>query len=119
MIMWLRLTSILLNFALSHTKMTKMLTSFHSALRTSVAQADLVPMPKPSKSLAISPLSVRELEVLHLIAYEYSSKEIAQQLYVCVETIHSHRKNIMMKLGVKNTAGMVRVACEQQLLKIA
>lgn len=63
-----------------------------------------------------SSITNREKEVLHLIAHEHSSKEIAKKLYVSYETIHSHRKNIMTKLGVRNTAGMIRVAMERQLL---
>ena len=61
----------------------------------------------------------REKEVLHLIAYEHSSKEIAQQLFLSYETVNSHRKNIMIKLGVSNTAGMIRAAFEQRLLEVA
>jgi len=57
-------------------------------------------------------ITSREMEVLRLIAYEYSSKEIASKLYISYETANSHRKNIMVKLGVKNTAGMVRVGFE-------
>ena len=60
----------------------------------------------------------REKEVLNLIAHEYSSKEIADMLYLSHETINSHRKNIMIKLGVKNTAGLVRVAFEQGLMQL-
>lgn len=61
-------------------------------------------------------ITPREREVLHLIAYEYSSKEIADKLYVSYETVNSHRKNLMNKLGAKNVAGLVRVACERSLL---
>ena len=60
----------------------------------------------------------REKQVLHLIAYEYSSKEIAQQLYVSSETINSHRKNMMMKMGVRNTAGLVRRGFELGWLQL-
>lgn len=62
-------------------------------------------------------ITPREQEVLHLIAHEHSSKEIAQMLYVSYETVHSHRKNIMSKIGVRNAAGMVRVAFEQGLIR--
>jgi len=61
-------------------------------------------------------ISNREQEVLHLIAYEHTAKEIASKLFISYETVNSHRKNIMMKLGAKNTAGMVRVAYERRLL---
>lgn len=67
----------------------------------------------------IQKVTQREKEVLHLIAYEHSTKEIASKLYVSYETVNSHRKNLLRKLDVKNTAGMVRVAFEQQLLQTA
>ena len=63
-------------------------------------------------------ITAREHEVLTLIAYEHTAKEIANKLYVSYETINSHRKNIMTKLGVKNTAGMVRVAFQKRLLEL-
>ena len=64
------------------------------------------------------PITAREHEVLTLIAYEHTAKEIANKLYVSYETFNSHRKNIMIKLGVKNTAGMVRVAFQKRLLEL-
>jgi len=67
----------------------------------------------------ISEITPREKEVLDLIAYEHSSKEIAQKLFVSPETINSHRKNMMDKLGVRNTAGLVRVAFEKGIMQVA
>lgn len=61
-------------------------------------------------------LSTREREVLSLIAYEATSQEIAQVLYISNHTVISHRKNIMEKLGVRNTAGLVRRSFELGLL---
>ena len=61
-------------------------------------------------------LTIRESEILHLIAYEHSNKEIANKLYISYETVNTHRKKILKKLKVRNTAGMVRVAFERQLL---
>ena len=49
----------------------------------------------------------REQEVLHLLANDYTSKELAQQLYISLETVNSHRKNIREKLGVKTSSGMI------------
>ena len=61
-------------------------------------------------------ITQREKEVLNLIAYEHSSKEIAEKLFVSHETVNSHRKNMMDKLGVRNAAGLVRVAFERGML---
>ena len=62
-------------------------------------------------------ISKREKEVLYLIAYEHSTKEIASKLFISTHTAISHRKNIMQKLNVKNTAGMVRMGFELGLLR--
>ncbi len=51
--------------------------------------------------------SIRELEVLDLIMQGFTSKEIADKLFVCYETIKSHRKNILIKTGAKNTASLI------------
>ncbi|MDG2450176.1 MAG: helix-turn-helix transcriptional regulator [Saprospiraceae bacterium] len=61
-------------------------------------------------------VSNREKEVLNLIAYEYTSYEIAEMLFISKHTADSHRKNLLIKLDAKNTAGLVRKAFEQKLL---
>lgn len=62
------------------------------------------------------PLSQREKEVLRLIAYENTSKDIARELFISNHTAITHRKNLIEKLGVKNTAGLVRRAFELGIL---
>jgi DNA-binding CsgD family transcriptional regulator len=54
-------------------------------------------------------ISLREGEVLELIAHEYTSKEIAQQLYISNHTAISHRQNLREKLGVRNTVSPCRL----------
>ena len=63
-------------------------------------------------------ISRREKEVLHLIAYEYTAKEIASKLFISAHTVNDHRKKLLSKLEVKNTAGMVRKGFEEGLLTI-
>ncbi len=60
-------------------------------------------------------LTPREKEVLSLIVEEYSTKEIADKLFVCPCTIETHRLNLIQKLEVKNTAGLVRKAVQERL----
>ncbi|RME99815.1 MAG: DNA-binding response regulator [Bacteroidetes bacterium] len=55
-------------------------------------------------------LTRREKEVLSLIVQEYTTKEIAQKLFISNCTAETHRLNIIHKLGVRNTAGVVREA---------
>lgn len=55
-------------------------------------------------------LSSREKEVLELICQELTTKEIGDKLFISERTAEGHRKNLCLKLGVKNTAGLVRKA---------
>lgn len=63
-------------------------------------------------------ISEREKEVLRLVAYEYSSKEIAQELYISTNTVNTHKKNLRSKLDVKNLAGLVRKGFELGILEL-
>lgn len=63
----------------------------------------------------LNPLTAREIEVLKLITEECTSQEIADRLFVSRSTVETHRINLTQKLGVKNTAGLVRVAVEENL----
>ena len=60
-------------------------------------------------------LSRRELEVLRLICKEYSNAEIAGKLFLSVSTVETHRKNLIAKLGVNNTVGLVKFALRNNL----
>lgn len=62
------------------------------------------------------PLTKRELQILQLISQAFSNKQIANNLYISVQTVGVHRKNIMKKLGVSNTAGLVKAAFQYALL---
>jgi DNA-binding NarL/FixJ family response regulator len=65
--------------------------------------------------IADIPLSAREIEVLKLIAQEYSNPEIARELFISIRTVDTHRRNLLEKLGVKNTAGLVKYAIQKGL----
>lgn len=60
----------------------------------------------------------REYEVLNLIAYENSTKQIANKLFISYETAHSHRRNLLRKLKVSNMAGLVRIGMELGLIEL-
>jgi DNA-binding NarL/FixJ family response regulator len=63
-----------------------------------------------------TPLSTREIEVLRLIAQECSNGDIAKKLFISVRTVDTHRRNILEKLQVKNTAGLVKYAIEKAII---
>ena len=69
-----------------------------------------------AKQASGSPLSDREIEVLKLIAQEHSNGEIAEKLFISIRTVDTHRRNILEKLQVKNTAGLVKYAIEKALI---
>jgi DNA-binding CsgD family transcriptional regulator len=52
-------------------------------------------------------LSVREIEIIGLLMQGLTNNEIAEKLFICFETVKSHRKNILMKTGAKNTAELI------------
>lgn len=61
-------------------------------------------------------ISEREMEIIKLVAEGYSNKEIADKLFLSTHTVTTHRKNIMNKLGVNNTAGLVLFAVRENLI---
>ncbi len=61
-------------------------------------------------------LTKREIEILRLISHALSNKEIAKELYISDQTVSVHRKNIMRKLGVSNTAGLIKIAYDHSLI---
>lgn len=61
-------------------------------------------------------LSKREIEVLKLVCKEFSNAEIAEQLFLSVSTVETHRKNLIAKLGVNNTVGLVKFALKNKLI---
>ena len=64
----------------------------------------------------IAELSNREIQVLRLIANEFTNVEIAKKLKLSRRTIDSHRYNIVNKLNVKNTAGLIKFAMNNNLI---
>lgn len=71
---------------------------------------------KGNSTYFIPKLTSREKEILALIIKEYTTEEIANAIFISVKTVEAHRSNLIQKLGVKNTAGLVRVAFEKGLV---
>ena len=60
-------------------------------------------------------LTLREREVLQLLLDESSNKQIGETLNISTRTVETHRKNIMLKLDVKNNTGLIKKALSYQL----
>lgn len=61
-------------------------------------------------------VSDREMEIIKLIAEGYANKQIADKLFLSTHTVTTHRKNIMSKLNINNTAGIVLFAVRENLV---
>lgn len=82
-----------------------------SSLGKDIARLPTLPPPP-------SPLTIREKEIVALIAEGLSSKEIAERLFISVKTVEKHRTNIMEKLGFKGMAEVVRYAIKNRLVHL-
>lgn len=67
----------------------------------------------PREPIAVT---ARELEIIRLIAQELSTSEIAERLFISVGTVETHRHNILRKLGVKNSIGIIKYAVKHKLV---
>jgi DNA-binding NarL/FixJ family response regulator len=74
---------------------------------------------KPKDKTTQIPLTKREIEILTLIAKEYSNPEIAKELFISIRTVDTHRRNLLDKLQAKNTAGLVKFAIKYGLIEVS
>lgn len=72
----------------------------------------------PAKTSFRTEISSREREVLQLICEELTTPEIAERLFISPRTVHGHRNSLLSKLNCKNTAGLVVVAIQENLVNI-
>jgi len=88
----------------------------HPAMtRALLANSALV---RDDDSVAIDTLTVREIEVLRLIAQGYTNRQVAEKLTLSVRTVESHRANLMNKLNLHSRLELARYAAQHGLLEI-
>lgn len=85
-------------------------------LYMSLEVAATLTQPSAMNNVSAPLLTAREKEVIQLIAEGYTNLEIAEKLFISPLTVDSHRKNLLAKFGVKNTAAMVRAALECKVI---
>jgi two-component system, NarL family, response regulator NreC len=88
------------------------------AITTAAALKNEAASLSPKNIADVHRLTRRELQVLQLIADGKSTKEIAATLEVSVKTIETHRKQIMDKLGIRNTAGLTKYCIREGLTSL-
>ena len=64
----------------------------------------------------ISSLTKREVQVLKLVAQQYSTREIGEELHISESTVETHRKNLMKKVKVKNSVGLAIFALKNEVI---
>jgi Response regulator containing a CheY-like receiver domain and an HTH DNA-binding domain len=73
---------------------------------------------KDKDSTQQSKLTLREIEILRSIAEGLTTKEIAKKLYISEPTVSTHRRNVLEKLGIKNTMHLIRYAIKHGYVEI-
>src|SRR5690349_6141722 len=63
---------------------------------------------KNCNDLKVCKLTDRELQIMALIGQGFTNKEIAQKLYISLETVKSHRKHLLLKTDSRNTAMLIK-----------
>ncbi len=84
-----------------------------------MAETEINVTPAYVRNISCSGITVtdRESDIIRLIAEGLSNKQIADRLCLSTHTVNTHRKNIMSKLGVNNTAGVVLFAVKNNILE--
>ena len=93
---------------------------FCGQILNTIHQVDIDPESEDFDSFSCEPvkLSEREQEIITLIAEGHTNTTIAEKLFLSPHTVNTHRKNIMHKLGVKNTASIVMYAVKSNLVNV-
>tara|TARA_B100000780_G_scaffold246919_1_gene191669 strand:+ start:361 stop:1020 length:660 start_codon:yes stop_codon:yes gene_type:complete len=100
-------------YVLKSTSKKELLTAIQTVLKGNQYLAESVDpntVTKQEDSPLFPDLSTREVDVLKLLANEKSTKQIAEELFISFHTVESHRANLFRKLQVKNLAGLVKWA---------
>jgi len=93
---------------------------FCGQILNTIHQVDIDPESEDFERFSCEPvkLSEREQEIITLIAEGHTNTSIAEKLFLSPHTVNTHRKNIMQKLGVKNTASIVMYAVKANLVNV-
>jgi len=100
--------------ATSKVELIKALTTVASGQKyfTGTIQYILNSPPEDAESL----FTTREIEILRLIVKEFTTRHIAEKLFISERTVETHRRNILRKADAANTAGLMRYAYENKII---
>lgn len=86
---------------------------FSSEVKNIIREGNIISKGEKKRTVNLSP---RERQILSLIAKEKSTQEIAETLFISKNTVETHRKNMMRKIGAKNMVGLVKYAIKEELI---
>lgn len=98
------------------TELVEAITSIHNTGTFYSQETGKLLMESMKETKSSPSLSPRELEIIGLITDQFTTGEIAEKLFISKHTVESHRQNILLKLGLKNSAGLVKYALQKGLL---
>lgn len=78
----------------------------------------VAPTPASVKLPAFTPLTRREEDVLAEVAQGLSNREVAEKLFISIKTVETHKAHILEKLGLRNTAELVKYAIKHKLVQL-
>lgn len=90
---------------------------FSDGATQAILQELVNPVVNTTGSSKVVDITDREMEILKLIVEENTNQDIADKLYISVRTVDAHRRNLLQKIGAKNTAGLVKYALKNELFK--
>ncbi|NJM93760.1 MAG: response regulator transcription factor [Cytophagales bacterium] len=82
-----------------------------------VSQLMIQNLSREGKKANFEKLTTREVEILELVSQGLSNKVIADQLFISIRTVETHRLNMIKKMGVNNTTELVKKALEAGVIK--
>ncbi len=103
-------------YVLKNATRDELLDAIHAVMKGKIWLSDGVSHTLKHSEASGIILTRREKEVLELIAEGLTNNEIAQKLFISVTTVATHRKNLLAKFDVKNTALLIRTATQLQLI---
>jgi DNA-binding NarL/FixJ family response regulator len=103
-------------YVLKNATREELMEAIQSVIRGKIYLSDEVSQTLRNTSSENIILTRREKEVLELIAEGMTNNEIGQKLFISITTVDTHRKNLLAKFEVKNTASLVRIATQQHII---
>jgi len=104
-------------YVLKNASIEEIVKAIEAAMNGEIFLSDQASIAIDENKNALTPvITRREKEVLMLIAKGLTNKEIADKLFISTTTVDTHRKNLLAKFQVKNTASLISLATQNELL---